>query len=194
MSCASDRQPSASPNNPWTLLEHTPSVYSPRGLRTRIRGGLEFQRPEALRRITIRPRVFLLANRWPLARRTTQEDFEAAAGQSIWPGEPANSRQDNQLMRILPYKSARVKLCIDPGGAESDEKMCFFGRSGLILVPIRCQFAVELPRNCRESLSSVRRDNQTAIRLSCSTALDMASRYDPLNRHILTNSIVGSCR
>jgi hypothetical protein len=33
----------------------------------------------------------------------------AAASQSIWPVEPAGSRQDNQLMRIVTFESVIVK-------------------------------------------------------------------------------------
>ena len=63
---------------------------------------------------TSRPRVYPDGGKAAFGLPDSDAFSQAAASQSIWPVEPAvNTGQDNQLMRILSYKSAIVKLQFD---------------------------------------------------------------------------------
>lgn len=154
------------PVMPGTLRERTFSVYQP----WRSRHGDQTDSiPASTPTDTFRPRVFLLANRRPLANRTAQI-LVLAASQSIWPVEPANTRQDNQLMRILPYRSVRVKLRMDRFGTKipgNRRPSSFRGGGG---TGREDQFPPLAHFSCKNGASTVRR------------------RYHPRNRHIFTMS------
>ena len=54
-----------------------------------------------------------------LCRQLRRREFQAAANQCVWPVEPTqHSGQDNQLMRILPYGSAAVKVRVKTWAAK----------------------------------------------------------------------------